>query len=302
MRHLDNIDLRLLRIFVTLSEAGSFSAAQIVLNLSQSTLSTHIAALERFLGHSLCLRGRRGFRLTAFGEATLVATRQLFGDIEAFRARVGRHSGQLLGRVNLGIVDGVVSSAALGLQEPLQRFLSRTGEVYIDLRLGTPLQLEQWVAEGQRDVVIGPMSQKGPGVIYVPLHREANTLYCGSQHALFRVKNPTIEEIEATLFSVRSYRHLEDLHRVNHPRAGASVLQMEAQTMLVLSGHFVGFLPRHIGDDYAERGLMRALQPAKYQFMSQHFVAYRRADKDQPLVKLLVQELRKRQPVEGKPA
>ena len=63
--------------------------------------------------------------------------------------------------------------------------------------------------------------------------------------------------------------------------------------MLILSGHYIGFLPRHIGDGYAERGLMRALHPKKYEFLSQHYVVYRRTDKDQPLVKLFVQELRR---------
>ena len=71
MRRLDNIDLRLLRVFVALAEAGSFSNAQIALNLSQSTLSTHIKSLERLLNGELCLRGRRGFKLTPFGEMNL---------------------------------------------------------------------------------------------------------------------------------------------------------------------------------------------------------------------------------------
>lgn len=35
MRRLDNIDLRLLRVFVVLADAGGFSEAQITLNLSQ---------------------------------------------------------------------------------------------------------------------------------------------------------------------------------------------------------------------------------------------------------------------------
>jgi hypothetical protein len=42
MRRLDTIELRLLRIFVVLAEAGSFPAAQIALSLSQSTLSTQL--------------------------------------------------------------------------------------------------------------------------------------------------------------------------------------------------------------------------------------------------------------------
>jgi len=65
----------LLRVFAALAEAGSFPAAQTALNLSQSTLSTHIANLMRRIGEPLCVCGRKGFRLTPAGEATLAATR-----------------------------------------------------------------------------------------------------------------------------------------------------------------------------------------------------------------------------------
>jgi len=292
MRRLDNIDLRLLRVFVALAEAGSFSGAQIELNLSQSTLSTHIASLERALGGALCLRGRRGFRLTSFGEATLRATRDLFADIDKFQKRVGHSNDRLVGRLSIGIVDGVISNPKLGLQGSLQRTIAAAPDVYVDLRLGTPHELEQWVAEGTRDVVVGPFAKHGPGVVYVSLHQEAQALYCGQQHALFTKENLTVADIETSLFSVRGYRQLEDLYRVNHPRASAGVIHMEAQAMLILSGQFIGFLPRHMGDSYVERGMMRALKPRTYQFLSHHFAAYRRSDKDQPLIKLFLRELR----------
>lgn len=292
MRRLDNIDLRLLRVFTALAEVGSFSGAQIALNLSQSTLSTHIAALERTIGGALCLRGRRGFRLTPLGEATLAAARELFGDIDKFQKRVARSNDQLVGRLSIGIVDGVISNPRLGLQGPLQRMIAAAPAVYVDLRLGTPQELEQWVAEGSRDVVIGPFAKHGPGVEYVQLHQEAQALYCGHLHALFNKEKLSVVDIETSLFSVRSYRHLEDLYRVNHPRASAGVIHMEAQAMLILSGHYVGFLPRHIGDGYVAQGKMRALRSQTYQFNSQHFAAFRRRDKDQPLVKLFLKELR----------
>jgi LysR family transcriptional regulator, transcriptional activator for bauABCD operon len=292
MRRLDNIDLRLLRVFVALAEAGSFSGAQIALNLSQSTLSTHIASLERTLGGAVCLRGRRGFRLTPFGEATLRAARELFADIDKFQKSVGRSSDRLVGRLSIGIVDGVISNPKLGLQTSLQRMIAAAPDVYVDLRLGTPHELEQWVTEGNRDVAIGPFAQHGPGVVYVPLHQEAQALYCGQQHALFAKDKISVADIESSLFSVRGYRQLEDLYRVNHPRASASVIHMEAQAMLILSGQFIGFLPRHMGDGYARQGMMRALRPQTYQFLSQHFAAYRRSDKDLPLIKLFLRELR----------
>ena len=50
MRHLSDIDLRLIRIFCTIVESNGFAGAQIALNMGQSTLSTHLAALEAKLG------------------------------------------------------------------------------------------------------------------------------------------------------------------------------------------------------------------------------------------------------------
>src|SRR3954451_13637820 len=105
MRRLDNIDLRLLRVFVTLAEAGGFADAPILLKLSQSTLSTHLAALERKLGAAPRQRGRGGFRLTEFGEATYDAAKRLFTEIDAFQSRIGRDRGKLMGRLRVGIVD-----------------------------------------------------------------------------------------------------------------------------------------------------------------------------------------------------
>lgn len=292
MRRLDNIDLRLLRVFVVLAEAGSFSAAQIALNLSQSTLSTHIKSLERLLNSPLCLRGRRGFKLTPFGEATLRAARDLFADIDKFQQRVSHAGNRLVGRLSIGIVDSIITNPALALQEPVRRFTAAAPNSYIDLRLGTPPELEQWVAEGARDIVIGPFARQGPGVAYVPLHQEAHALYCGRGHELFEKKNVSVADVEATRFSVRAYRQLDDLYRVNHPRASAGVVHMEAQAMLILSGQYIGFLPCHVGDTYAAQGLMRALRPQTYQFLSPHYAAYRRADKDTPLVKIFLRELR----------
>ena len=115
MRRLDNIDLRLLRVFVTLAEAGGFAEAQIILNLSSSTLSTHLASLERIVGGQLCERGRGGFRLTDFGQTTYQAAKQLFSDVDAFQASLGRDRGKLVGRLRFGIVDENRSVESAGL-------------------------------------------------------------------------------------------------------------------------------------------------------------------------------------------
>ncbi len=294
MRRLDNIDIRLLRVFTSLADAGGFMDAQVALNLSQSTLSTHLSALERKLGGQLCERGRGGFRLTPLGESTYVAAKQLFADIDAFHGRIARDRVRLVGRLRLGIVDGVVTNPKLGLQTALARYMDYASEVFVDLELGTPLDLEQALMDGKRDIVIGPFSQKVPGVTYIPLHREPQAIYCGRKHPLFSVPSRDIRhaDIESALFSVRRYRHLDDLYRVNHPRASGSIMHMEAQVMMILSGHFIGYLPRHIGDNWAEQNQMRALRPESYGFESAHFAASRRRKAEQPLIDAFLAELK----------
>ncbi|WP_309390880.1 LysR family transcriptional regulator [Chelatococcus sambhunathii] len=296
MRRLDNIDLRLLRVFAALVEAGGFPDAQIALNLSQSTLSTHLAALERKLGGQLCERGRGGFRTTPFGQSVYAAARRLFDDVDAFQSRIGSDRQRLVGRLRVGIIDGVVTNPDLGLQNAFGRYMAYAAEVFVDLELGTPLELEQALMDGRRDVIIGPFSQKAPGVFYTPLCREPHALYCGKGHALFDKPEARHADIEEALFSVRRYRHLDDLYRVNHPRASASILHMEAQTMLILSGRFVGYLPRHIGEHWAEQGLMKAVRAESYGFESQHFIATRNVKGDAPHVDAFVEELKRGAP------
>src|SRR5256885_16652421 len=62
-----DLDLRLLRVFLAIVDAGGVSAAQASLGVGQSTLSSQLSTLETRLGFSLCERGRGGFRLTAKG-------------------------------------------------------------------------------------------------------------------------------------------------------------------------------------------------------------------------------------------
>jgi DNA-binding transcriptional LysR family regulator len=295
MRRLDNIDLRLLRVFVTLSDSGGFAHAQIALNLSQSTLSTHLAALERKLGEELCERGRRGFRLTEFGEAVYASARQLFADIDNFENRIGRNRGKLKGRLRIGIVDGTISSSVLGLQSAIGRFRAYAPDVFLDLTMAVPAELERSVTEGTRDLVLGPMSQKSPGVTYYAFWREPHALYCGRNHKLFRRADAEITraEIEESSFSVRGYLHFDDLYRANHPRPAGTVMHMEAQAMMVLSGQFIGFLPCHIADQWVDKGEMRPLKTDVYNYASQHFIAVKTSQKRQPLIQTFVEEIQR---------
>ena len=194
MRRLDNIDLRLLRVFMTLVETGGFAEAQIALNLSPSTLSTHLCSLERRLGGELCKRGRGGFRVTEFrplhlcgGEAAFRGHRDLRDAHRARPGATGRPAAARHRRRHHQPPEAWRCRSALG------RFMADAEGVFIELRLGTPQQLEQAVSEGVHDLVIGPFSQRAPGVVYRPLHSEPHGLYCGAGHPLFTLPQAEID-------------------------------------------------------------------------------------------------------------
>lgn len=63
------IDLTGMSLFVEVVRSGGFSAASRALGLPKSTLSRHVAALERRLGVALLRRNTRSFSVTEAGEA-----------------------------------------------------------------------------------------------------------------------------------------------------------------------------------------------------------------------------------------
>ncbi len=293
MRRLSAIDLRLLRIFTTVVDCNGFQNAQLALNMAQSTLSTHIASLEAKLGSRLCERGRRGFRLTRSGEETYLAAQDLFRAIEGFEGRMGRVHGNETERLRLGVIDTVATSGDLALAAAIGGFCEAHPNVLIDLEVLPPEQLQRAAAEGRRDVVIGPSFQPMPSLTYRDLMLEEHQLFCGRGHPWFARDDATItrEDFRAARFSVRAYQYFDDVYRLGKATASATVSNMEAQLILILSGGFVGFLPRHLGELWAERSAMRAIKPRQWTLQSRFFVAYDDAMAPQALKRAFVGHL-----------
>lgn len=109
-------ELRHLRSFAVVAEAGTVTAAAARLHIAQPSLSQQIAALERRVGAQLFHRGRRGMTLTDAGRRLLDAVNLAFGEIGAALADI---RGTTL-RAPTGLARGVpqtvlaAASAAVG--------------------------------------------------------------------------------------------------------------------------------------------------------------------------------------------
>jgi LysR family transcriptional regulator, transcriptional activator for bauABCD operon len=300
MRHLSDIDLRLIRIFCTIVDCNGFPGAQIVLNMAQSTLSTHLASLEAKLGSKLCERGRGGFRVTPAGEDTYKAAQELLRNIERFESTMDRVHLRQTAKLRIGVIDCVTTFEELDLPGAMARFSKRHPEALVELETDTPAGLQNSLLRGTRDIVIGGSLQPMPGLAYREIASETHLIYCGRDHAWFDMadRDLTQSDFLKAAFSVRSYMHFDDTYRLGRVTARATVGSMEAQEILILSGRYVGFLPAHRGGLWESLGRMRAVKPNDWSMTSRFYASHDRRREGEALRRTFMNELF-RAPVRG---
>ena len=144
-------DLRQLRYFVTIADAGSFSKASLQLGVAQSALSHHISQMEARLGVALFSRSSKGVEQTESGARFLDHAGAILAAVDAATNDVRDNSKEPGGLVRLG----ATLTIAPMLIEPLMARLSETAP-RVSLRIEERLspQLVQAVASGELDVAV----------------------------------------------------------------------------------------------------------------------------------------------------
>jgi DNA-binding transcriptional LysR family regulator len=287
MRRLTDVDLRLIRIFRAIVECQSLAGAELVLNLSQSRVSASLAELEKRVGARLCRRGRSGFALTEAGRELYEASHDLFDAVERFCTQAGGVAANLKRVFRVGAVDAVVTNAELPLPAVLREFTRRFPSAVVDFAISGPEALEQSLSMGGLDLVIMPASNRRAEFDYTALLHERQSLYCGRGHPFFDRADEAITDADfvAQPFVGRGYLHHEDLKRIGHREAQATVEMMEAQLILILSGAFIGYLPAHYAADWAARGELRAVQDGRRSYDSAFYVVTQRGGTENPLAR-----------------
>ncbi len=196
-----SMDWDKLRIFHAVAEAGSFTHAGDVLNLSQSAVSRQISALEEALQVPLFHRHARGLILTEQGEQMNRTVREVFAKLAMTEALLSESKEKPAGRLKVTTTTGFGTA---WLAPRLPRFLLTHPDISITLILEDS-DLDLGMREA--DVAIRMHPPRQPDLVQRHL-TDIQMPVCASQDYLQRNGTPaTAEDLDRhKLLLFGSYR------------------------------------------------------------------------------------------------
>jgi DNA-binding transcriptional LysR family regulator len=289
---LSDLDLRLIRVFLAVADAGGVTVAQTTLNVSQPTISTQLSTLETRLGFRLCERGRSGFRLTEKGERFREQCRRLLLAVDEFSAEARNMDRKLVGTLRIGLIGHTPISQNARISDAIARFRQRDEAVRFAISVRSPGELEEHLLSGAIQIAIGYFWHRVPTLDYTPLFTERQLAYCGRGHPLFKQAGrlgPT--EVMDFEWAWRSYPLPEAQLSVTPLRITAQADNMEAVSLLILSGYHLGYLPEHFAAPYVEQGLLTALNPGELSYEVPFHMVTQKQGRRHPIVEAFVEDL-----------
>ena len=265
--NLSKADLHLLYVYATVVEARGFSGAQIELNVSASTISRQISDLEIRLGMKLCQRGRSGFRVTEKGDLVYRAAHRLFASVREFGETIEETRDTLVGNLSLAVIDNWVFNQKSQFSLALHRFVELAPDVTIELFSLAPDDIEMAVQDARVSLGIGVFHVHKPGILYESIGSETMGLFCAKGHPLFGVMDEaSIEEgLKTCQYAKRAYLRERDVAPISRGlKTNAHAHQIEGIAHLILTGKYIGYLPKHFADVWVRQGYMHAIRGDLY--------------------------------------
>ncbi|CAL9507732.1 LysR family transcriptional regulator [Streptomyces levis] len=265
------MDLALLRTFVTVHRAGSFTRAAALLGLSQPAVTSQIRTLERQLGRPLFLRQARGVTPTSIGdELAHKAAPHLDALVEI--AETGLHDDSSLRTLHLAGPPEFTAERAL---PALTELTGEDGQGFaLRASFGNAEETLEGLSAGHHDLAISTARPRGALLTATALCDEEHVLVAAPRWAEQigagqpdRKPEPSLEQVpvvevhESLPFVSRYWASVFD----SRPAAPGTVVVPDLRAVLAcaVAGAGLAVLPRYLCAAALERGDVVALhEPA----------------------------------------
>ncbi len=164
------MDLRQLRYFLDVAEAGSFSKAAAVLGIAQPALSRQVRSLEVELNQNLLVRDGRGVRLSEAGRCFAEHATRILREVERATYAVKELRGAPVGSVSIGMPATLAKILIVPLVAEFRRRFPRA-TIRVVEALST--YIKEFLASGRVDAAVLYDVTPSPAVEIVPLFTES---------------------------------------------------------------------------------------------------------------------------------
>ena len=180
------MDVRQIRYFIEIADAGSFNRAASRLRIAQSALSRQIKQLEFELGADLFERHGRGVHVTESGRLFRDRAEFLMRQLEELRHEVRSQASTPSGELHVGIPT---SMRALLTRPVLERFLRAYPGVYVRSLEDTTAAIRDRLLSGNLDLALLSTQEAAPVLNCTPLATESMYLV-GPKSSGLSLKRP----------------------------------------------------------------------------------------------------------------
>lgn len=142
------MEIRTLRSFIAVADAGGFSEAATRINLTQSAISRHVKSLEDELGAQLFIRQTKRAILTESGTELLGRAKRLVRDADDCSEHIKALNGSLTGELRIGVgsfIEPYIRTATL-------KMMRRYPGVRLNVEFGKACRLNQMLREHKLDI------------------------------------------------------------------------------------------------------------------------------------------------------
>jgi LysR family nitrogen assimilation transcriptional regulator len=255
------MELRQLRYFMTLAEAGSVSRAAVILGVAQPAISRQIRLLEEELAISLFYRTGRGMELTEAGHLMMSHAPEVLSGLQKIEKEIGDLRGIAQGQVVLGLPP---TEGQFLIPPLVSRLRARHPGLALKVIEAFSGHVTEWLVSGRLDVAVFYKLAKTQRLVSDELLTEG--LYLIGKGGSAVDKTPVgLDEIQSMelILPSRSHglRHLLEQAAQKHDlqlSVGLEIDALLAIKSLVETGAGMTILPYHSVKRDVEAGLLSA--------------------------------------------
>jgi Transcriptional regulator len=293
------MDFRKLEAFCKVYELKSFSKAGLELQLSQPTISAHVANLEEELGVPLFDRLGRTVLATQAGEVLYRGAKQVFQQVGRINSEIGLLRDMVVGDLLLG---GSTIPANYILPSLLKTFLALYPSLRVHMTIGDTDAIIRQVGQGRLELGIVGSQPEQQGISAYPLHRDELVLVATPGLCEGKAEGKTLRDYRSWPWILRergsgTRRFLETLLKaaglaIGDLKVSLWVESTEAAIQCVRAGLGLSVVSRLAAQPYLERGELICLEGMPQKLERSFYLIQRQGRELLPAASLFIEHVR----------